>query len=122
MKKLFKLCIPILLSLLMANSVFAANCTGMVTIKELWPRQEGWIHVVAEGVTNMDISNCGNTGATGLLLNYNDSTGSLEGKKMLYSTLLAAFASGKLMRLCSARCDSQFPTYSSLTHIDGLAK
>lgn len=95
-------------------------CTGNVKIKELWPRSNGWVHIVAENVSDIDLANCGNHSSTALLLNYNDSHGSLEGKKMLYSAILAAFTAGKTLRLCSDACDSQHPSYSTLTRIDGM--
>jgi hypothetical protein len=95
-----------------------AACTGSVTIAEFYPRDGGWVHVLAAGVPNMDLFGCGNTGPFGLLLNFNDTGGSVEGKKLLWSTLLTAHASGKRLMLCSSRCDSQYPGYSSLTHID----
>jgi hypothetical protein len=96
----------------------SAACTGNVAIAELAPRDEGWIHVIAAGGINMDLNGCGNTGSYGLLLNFNDTGGSPEGKRALLATLLAAQASGKLLNLCSARCDSQHSAYSSLTSIN----
>ena len=98
----------------------ASVCTGMVTVKEMYPRDGGWIHVVAEGVSNMDLNNCGHGGSTGLLLNYNDTHGSLDGKKMIFSSLLAAFTAGKKLNICSDSCDSQHPTYSRLSYINNL--
>jgi len=97
-----------------------AECTSLVRIESLWPREGGWIHIKAVGVNNIDIMNCGAKNDLGMLLNYNDISGTLEGKKMLYSTLLAAFSAGKMMKLCSDGCDSQHPVYSRLSHIDDL--
>jgi len=98
----------------------AATCTGLVKIQQLWPRQGGWVHIQAEGITDIDIMNCGVHNNIGLLLNFNDTTGTLEGKKMLYSALLAAFTAGKKMELCSDGCDTQYPTFSRLSYINGL--
>jgi hypothetical protein len=96
----------------------SAACTGSVTIAELRPREEGWIHVVASGGMNMDLNGCGVTGSQGLLLNFNDTGGTLDAKKAFLAMLLAAQASGKTLMLCSTRCDSQHSAYSSLTSIN----
>jgi len=98
----------------------SAACTGLVKITQLWPRQDGWVHIQAEGVADIDISNCGVHSSIGMLLNFNDATGTAEGKKMLYSTLLAAFAAGKKMELCSDGCDTQHNTYTRLSYINKL--
>lgn len=97
----------------------SAACSGYVTIAELAPREEGWIHVIAAGGINMDLNSCGATGPYGLLINLNDvAAGSMEGKKILWATLLSAQASGKSLNLCSTRCDSQHSAYSSLTSVN----
>ena len=106
--------------LMSAATNASAACTAIGTIEKLWPREGGWVHISMEGRENMDLMNCGTGNKLGLLLNLNDTGGSLEGKKMLYSTLLAAFVSGKKLRLCSLECDSQYPWYSKLSHIDEL--
>ena len=98
----------------------ASVCTGPVKIKELKARHLGWVHVVIEGIYNADIKSCGNQTDVGLLLNYNDSTGSVEGKKMLLAMLMSAKATGKNVRLCSDGCDTQHPAYSRLSHLDEL--
>ncbi|BBA33795.1 hypothetical protein sS8_1841 [Methylocaldum marinum] len=95
-------------------------CTGQVKIKELYSRSGGWVHVVAENVSDIDLANCGHHNSTALVLNYTDSHGTLEGKKILYSAILAAFTAGKTLRLCSDACDSRFSSYSTLTDIDGM--
>ncbi len=112
----------IAVTLLLAVFSVQANavCTSLGKIEKIWPRSGGWVHVQLAGMSNMDINSCGAGGATGLLLNFNNSSGTSEGKQMLYSTLLAAFMAGKQLSLCSNQCDTQFPTYSVLTHIDNL--
>ena len=106
---------------LLGTTTYAkAVCTEIGTIEKLSPREGGWVHVQLEGRSNMDLMNCGRGDALGLILNLNDTGGSLEGKKLLYSTILAAFTSGKQLRLCSSACDSQFSSYSKLDSIDDL--
>lgn len=99
-----------------------ATCTDQVRIKELWPREAGWVHIVGEGVANMDLRGCGNNSSQGMLFNFNNTSGTPEGKMMLYSLLVAAYTSGQTMKLCSASCDPQHPEYSRLTHINSLQK
>ena len=101
-------------------AVSQAVCTGTTTIVKLAPREGGWIHVVGSGISDMDINGCGVHSEVGMLLNFGDSSGTLEGKKMLLSTLLTAFSTGKTLSLCSNGCDSQHPSYSRLSHIDEL--
>lgn len=103
----------------MSTSVYAA-CTHIVEIEKLWPREGGWVHIQAKGVSDIDISNCGQNNYWGMLLNFNDKHGTSDGKKMLLSSLLASFTSGKKLKLCSNGCDSQFPKYSRLSHIDHM--
>jgi hypothetical protein len=98
-------------------------CTPPVKIKELWPRNGGWVHIVALGINDMDISNCGRHNETSMILHMghaNDTNATIEGKKMLYTTLLKAFMEGKTMELCSYGCDSVFTDTTTLSHIDGL--
>lgn len=96
-------------------------CTDVVTIKEFHIRASGWIHITAEGMTNMDIFGSGATGMYGMLLNYNGATGvALEGKKMLYAALLKSQATGGSLRLCSNGCDAQHFTFTSLDFIDAM--
>ena len=97
-----------------------AACTGLVKIEKLFPREGGWVHIQAEGVTDIDIMNCGRNNNLGMLLNFNDTSGTDQGKKMLYSTLLTAFSAGKVMKLCSSGCDSQHSGYSRLSYINDL--
>ena len=97
-----------------------AACTDFVMIKDLLPRSGGWTHVVAEGLNNMDLSQCGTNNQDGLLINFNDSTGTEQGKKTLLSILLSAYAMGKLVKLCSTGCDTQWNAYSRLDSINGL--
>lgn len=94
------------------------ECTAPSKIKSLYPRDGGWVAVEVEGLANADISSCGNSGPSGLLLNYNDTTGSLQGKRMVYSILLLARINGASLVLCSDGCDTQHPSYSRLSHID----
>lgn len=68
----------------------------------------------------MDIKSCGVGGESGLILNLNGSGGTLDGKRMMYSTLMAAFMAGKTLSLCSDACDSQHATYSRVYAIDNL--
>lgn len=115
MRKIF------IITLLTLQSVSAmAVCTGLGKIEVLWPRSDGWVHVKMEGLQNMDIMNCGQGGDKGMLLNFNDSHGTIQGKQMLYSTLLAAFMSGRQLQLCATACDSQHSAYSRLHAIDNL--
>lgn len=97
-----------------------AACTNFVLIKDLLPRSGGWIHIVGEGQSNMDISSCGTHNHVGLLLNFNDTSGTEVGKKAMFSILLSAHASGKSVKLCSSGCDSQYPLYSRLDYIEGI--
>jgi hypothetical protein len=97
-----------------------AVCTGPLTIAELWPRAGGWVHIVAEGVSDIDISNCGTNNRLGMLLNFNDSSGSADGKQMMFSVLLSALMAGRQLQLCSTGCDSQHTNYSRLDHINGF--
>ena len=41
------------------SSFVRAECTPLVKIKELKPRSEGWVHIVAEGLDDIDVMNCG---------------------------------------------------------------
>ena len=93
-------------------------CTAQVKVTELYPREGGWTHVRLEGIADADLSNCGNHGSLALLLNYNDTVGTLDGKKILLATLMAAKMTGEPIRLCSTGCDTQHPSYSRLSHID----
>ena len=106
--------------LIIFSSQSLADCTPPGKIERLWPREKGHIHIQMSGIENMDISNCGNGGATGLLLNFNDTGGTKEGKQMLLSSLLAAFTAGKTLQLCSYGCDSQYSDYSKLNAINRL--
>lgn len=113
--------IALLTLMLLSLSCFGETvCTPKAKIKTLWPRSAGWVHIQLEGVDNMDIKNCGAGGVAGLLFNFNDSSGTNEGKKMMYATLLASFMSGKELSICSYDCDSQHPSFSSLDEINYL--
>ena len=109
-----------LILLLLSSANVNAACTDVVKIKELKPRVEGWIHIVAEGVNDIDLSNCGVNNDQGLLLNFNDNTGTKEGKQMMLSIIMAAFMAGKSMQFCSNGCDSQHASYSRLDLINEL--
>ena len=115
MKKL----ISILLLSLISTTSYAA-CTGLVRIEQLMPREGGWVHIKAAGINDIDISNCGVHNDIGMLLNFSDTNGTVEGKKLMYSTLLTAFTAGKQMKLCSTGCDSQHTNYSRLSYINEL--
>ena len=95
-----------------------AACTQQGKIEHLMPRDGGWVHVKMEGVTNMDLNSCGAAGPEGLMLNFNDTGGTPQGKEMMYSTLLAAFFAGKTLQLCSSACDTQHTQYSRLDTIN----
>ncbi len=101
-------------------SVANAACTGQVKIKELKPRTGGWVHIVAEGLDDIDVMNCGTNNYQGMLLNFNDTNGTKEGKQMMLSILLSAYMSGKSMELCSAGCDSQYSNYTRLDSINNM--
>jgi hypothetical protein len=96
----------------------ATVCTSLTRVTGLYPRDGGWIHVALQGITNGDISNCGNGGSLGLLLNFNDTVGSYDGKKMLFDILLDAKKSGERLQFCSTGCDTQHTNYSRLSHIN----
>ena len=70
--------------LVFTGELHAVACTGMVEIDKLWPRDDGWVHVIAKGITNMDLNSCGDGGESALLLNYNDPNGPVEGKKRCF--------------------------------------
>jgi len=97
-----------------------ATCTDPVKIQDLAVRTDGWIHVKAVGLADMDIMNCGKNDHTGMLLNFNDSYGTIEGKQLMFSTLLSIYMSGKSVQLCSGGCDSQHTVYSRLDSINNI--
>jgi hypothetical protein len=97
-----------------------AICSGLVKIKELAPRDGGWVHIIIENVSNADLQGCGNNSKMGLLLNYNDTSSPIEGKKMLFATVMAAKMSGTKLNLCSTGCDTQHPKYSRLSFINNF--
>jgi hypothetical protein len=115
-----KSAVAIVCLILFGTANAADTCTDFVKIKELLPRSGGWIHIIAQGAPNMDISRCGINNYVGMLLNFSDSSGTDPGKKAMLSILLTAYASGKAMKLCSSGCDSQFPNYSRLDFINGI--
>jgi hypothetical protein len=71
-----------------------------------------------ENMNNMDLQNCGNNSKWGLMLNYNDTSGTPEGKKMLYMTLMAAKMTNEKINICSSGCDSQHSAYSRISYIN----
>jgi hypothetical protein len=107
----------LIVSIAITTTVNAA-ATPLVRIKELRPRAGGFIHVVAEGQSDMDITNCGRNDFLGMLLNFGDSTGTEAGKKAMFAILLTAYAQGTPVILGSNGCDSQYPSYSRLDYID----
>lgn len=112
--------IIVLLLVIPAVSNAATVCTQNTRIAALYVRDGGWMHVKLQGLDDSDISNCGNHSSIGLLFNFNDATGTLEGKQMLLDVILEAKRSGDLVRLCSTGCDTQHTNYSRLTYIDVL--
>jgi hypothetical protein len=112
-----KTLLTVALMILISQSSSAA-CTDLVKIERLSPRVEGWVHIKAEGVSDMDIYNCGQHDESGMLLNFNDTSGTAIGKRMLYSTLLTAIAAGKRLRLCSSSCDTQHAPFTELNYIN----
>ncbi|MCP4490576.1 MAG: hypothetical protein GY820_25165 [Gammaproteobacteria bacterium] len=115
-----KYIVGLILLFITQSALSASVCIDVVNIKELKPRSDGWMHIVAEGVSDIDIMNCGTNNSQGMLLNFNDSSGTQEGKKMMLSILLSAFVTGKSMQICSNGCDSQHPSYSRLDIINNL--
>lgn len=95
----------------------AAACTGYVKLQKFYPNEAGYIHILAEGVADMDVMNCGIHSDAGMLLNFSDSSGTEMGKKVLYTTLLTAYTTGKIINLCSSGCDSVHTRYSRLSYI-----
>jgi len=95
------------------------ECTsGYLLIERLHVHITGWVHVELEGLGNADLNSCGTNSSTSLLLNYNDTTGTADGRTMMYSTILAAFNTGKKVKICSSGCDTQHPTYSRIYQVD----
>lgn len=102
-------------SLYTASSTAMAACTGNVMVEELAMGAGGWTHILIKDMTDTDIMNCGQHTTHALMFNFNDNYGTPDGKKMLYSALLAAATTGNEVNLCSTKCDSQHPSYSTLT-------
>ena len=94
-----------------------AACTGKVIIQELAMTAGGWTVLLIKDMADTDLMNCGSHTTHALLFNFNDNYGTSDGKKMLYSALLAATTTGKEVMLCSTKCDSQHPSYSTLTNM-----
>jgi len=104
-------------SLYMSCTTAMAVCTESVTIEKLWPSAGGGVHIQIKDMADSDLMNCGRHSIDALILNYNDSSGTLEGKKMLYTALLTSLVAGLKVKLCSSKCDSQHPDYSTLINI-----
>ena len=114
-----KLVMLILFFTLHSNVFAQAVCmSSFMPIEKLYVRSGGWVLVQIEGLTNIDLKNCGSQSNIGVILNYNDTTGSVEGKQMVYSALLTAFSAGKRVQICSDGCDSQHPSFSRLSYVD----
>ena len=107
--------IVVVFSMCVAFSSAMAACTGKVIIQELAMGAGGWTHILIKDMADTDIMNCGPHTTHAFMFNFNDSYGTSDGKKMLYSALLAATTTGKEVMLCSTKCDSQHPTYTTLT-------
>ena len=108
---------------IMTNNALAL-CTDTVTISALAQSHRGYIHVLAKDADNnlikdMDILNCGNNTAYGMMFDLKDTydSSNVDGKKLLYSTLLYAYSSGEGVKLCARTCSSLHAIYSSLSNI-----
>lgn len=109
-----------LISILGTSSAFAATaCTPYLKVKELKTRGAGYTIPVLEGLANTDIKECGRNNHKSLIFNFKNTEDRPhpDGQKMLLRQLELAFAMQLDVSICSTGCDSQYPTYSSISHV-----
>ena len=104
--------------MLLSSSAHSTHVCVTGKVGKLLPRNGGYVHIVIDGVDNIDLKNCGQGNYYGMLLNYNDTTGTVELKKLMYSSLLTAYSSGKEVTVCATGCDTQIPSYSRLEYLN----